>query len=223
MMNLKKALIALALCGALSTTALAQPAVGTTGPGPVPPACTTFGTAAGTCIQGAGAGGTPSSITLTNGTGLPISTGVNGLGTGVATGLGVNTNATGGFPIQTGPTTWTPADNSGASLTFTGVSVNYTRIGNIVFAYGAFTYPATASGAAASISGLPVTVANAVYGFGGSGIVLTNSAVSTGSMVIETIQNTLTAKFLFSNGDVAVTNAQLSGVQVIFMLIYPAA
>jgi hypothetical protein len=32
-----------------------------------------------------GAGGTPSAITLTNGTGLPVSTGISGLGTGVGT------------------------------------------------------------------------------------------------------------------------------------------
>jgi len=41
--------------------------------------------------------GTPSAVTLTSGTGLPISTGVSGLGTGVATALGNAANATGGF------------------------------------------------------------------------------------------------------------------------------
>lgn len=37
--------------------------------------------------------GTPASVTLTNGTGLPISTGVSGLGTGVATALGTPSSA----------------------------------------------------------------------------------------------------------------------------------
>lgn len=41
--------------------------------------------------------GTPQSITLTNGTGLPISTGVSGLGTGVATALAVNVGSAGAF------------------------------------------------------------------------------------------------------------------------------
>lgn len=40
-----------------------------------------------------GAGGTPSSLTLTNATGLPISTGVSGLGTGVATFLATPSSA----------------------------------------------------------------------------------------------------------------------------------
>jgi hypothetical protein len=40
-----------------------------------------------------GAGGTPSSLTLTNGTGLPVSTGISGLGTGVATFLATPSSA----------------------------------------------------------------------------------------------------------------------------------
>jgi hypothetical protein len=51
--------------------------------------------------------GTPSSGTLTSCTGLPISTGVSGLGTGVATALAANSNATGGFPTTDGTATLT--------------------------------------------------------------------------------------------------------------------
>jgi len=43
--------------------------------------------------QSGGALGTPASATLTNATGLPISTGVSGLGTGVATFLGTPSSA----------------------------------------------------------------------------------------------------------------------------------
>lgn len=47
----------------------------------------------GAFVTNGGAGGTPSSLTLTNATGLPISTGVSGLGTGVATALATPTFA----------------------------------------------------------------------------------------------------------------------------------
>ncbi len=53
--------------------------------------------AGGTVLYNGGALGTPSSITLTNGTGLPVSTGISGLGTGVATALAVNVGSAGAF------------------------------------------------------------------------------------------------------------------------------
>ena len=49
-----------------------------------------------TLLQSGGALGTPSSGTLTSCTGLPISAGVSGLGTGVATALAATPNASGG-------------------------------------------------------------------------------------------------------------------------------
>ncbi|MBU9624737.1 beta strand repeat-containing protein [Burkholderia multivorans] len=47
--------------------------------------------------------GTPTSVTLTNGTGLPVSTGISGLGTGVAAGLANAVTGTGGPVLSTSP------------------------------------------------------------------------------------------------------------------------
>jgi hypothetical protein len=79
--------------------------------------------------------GTPSSATLTNATGLPISTGVSGLGTGVATFLGTPSSAnllaavsdetgTGALVFATSPTLVTPALGTPAS----GVATNLTGL-----------------------------------------------------------------------------------------------
>jgi hypothetical protein len=77
--------------------------------------------------------GTPSSGTLTNATGLPISTGVSGLGTGVATFLGTPSSAnlisavtdetgTGSLVFATSPTLVTPALGTPSSATLTNAT-----------------------------------------------------------------------------------------------------
>jgi hypothetical protein len=69
--------------------------------------------------------GTPTSATLTNATGLPISTGVSGLGTGVATSLAVNVGSS-GAPLVNGGVLGTPSSGTATNLTGLPLSTGVT-------------------------------------------------------------------------------------------------
>jgi hypothetical protein len=71
--------------------------------------------------------GTPSSGTLTSATGLPISTGVSGLGTGVATALAVNVGSA-GAPVVNGGALGTPSSGTATNLTGLPLSTGVTGI-----------------------------------------------------------------------------------------------
>jgi hypothetical protein len=82
--------------------------------------------------------GTPSAAVLTNATGLPVSTGVSGLGTGVATALAVNVGSAGAFVTFNGAL-GTPSSGTVTNLTGTAsININGT-VGATTTNTGAFT------------------------------------------------------------------------------------
>jgi hypothetical protein len=111
--------------------------------------------------------------------------------------------------------TWTPVDTSGASLTLTNeATATYTKIGRQVTASFWVKYPVTASGAGATIGGLPFTSAS---GVGGSVVINQTEYASafTGAVQQGTAQMTF-----FTFGNTQLTNLNFSNLRVRATAIY---
>lgn len=117
--------------------------------------------------------------------------------------------------------TWTPTDASGASLTLTTPVGEYVKVGSLVMAAMAFTYPITANGAGMIIGGLPFTSKASANNMWGTFIAFSNTATA---LVIHgvVLANTTTSYFTLPSG-VQPTNAQMSTASISAVTIYQAA
>jgi len=125
--------------------------------------------------------GTPAAFVATNVTGLPISTGVSGLGTSVATALAVNVG-TAGSPVINGGVLGTPSSGTLTSATGLPVSTGISGLGTGV---------ATALGVNTGSAGAFVVNGGAL-GTPSSGVIsaCTSTSMALTTPVISTISNT---------------------------------
>jgi len=168
--------------------------------------------------------GTPSAIVLTSGTGLPVSTGISGLGTGVAAALGNTAGGAGGFALvgTTPPTGSAGGDLTGtypnptlAAIVTAGGPTGSATVAPIIIydAKGRLTAvsSATITPAVGSITGLGTGVATALgvnVGSAGAFVTFNGAGGTPSSMTATNLTGTASG---LTAGNVT-TNANLTGV-----------
>lgn len=161
--------------------------------------------------------GTPSAAVLTHATGLPISTGVSGLGTNVATALGAALNASTGLPNVDGAITtghcleWGPGVQDAGST----CAISSIANGSTVYSGG------TSFGVVYDNSGVVNTTGAGTLGQA----LVSNGASAAPSYVsgVRTLLNTLTASNSATLTDIASMTASYSEYDIVFENLVPAS
>jgi hypothetical protein len=147
----------------------------------------------GAFIVNGGPAGTPSSIILTNGTGLPVSTGLQGVATGVPAALAIAPNTTGGFATF-------PTSGSGVTLGFPQTVGGATTSGGIPF-----------FASATSLASSAVLVANNIIIGGGAGVAPSTTTTGSGILAALAIAPNTGAGALVTQQDALQSGAVLLG------------